>query len=234
MSVGLENISFSTLVMALLFLYAITRDRWNWERGVRLLFLGSVAIASLAGIGIASVYVWTLGSNIWKRSFPIVQTEYWGLRLGMSMEGVKTCERDSRCYLSDPTPILRKLLFSKDDSARAKQEATRILGDGGIGRQEASGLTLSFDENERSLRSVLCYWSEFDDPLQCPAIEGIKIRDSRDQIIWTLGEPNRSGPSMNSEWLAYSIGAVFWLREPEKTVYMMEIRDLKYKLDEEK
>jgi hypothetical protein len=230
MSVGL-GIFLSTLVMALLFLYAITRDRWNWERGVRLLFLGSVAIASLAGIGIASVYVWTLGSNIWKRSFSIVQTEYWGLRLGMSMEEVKHV-KGIPDIIYEPTPILGKLLFSKT-TRRGKTRGTRILGDGGIGRQEASGLTLSFDE-ERSLRSVLCYWSEFDDPLQCPAIEGIKIRDSRDQIIWTLGEPNRSGPSMNSEWLAYSIGAVFWLREPEKTVYMMEIRDLKYKLEEEK
>ena len=98
MSVGLE-IFLSTLVMALVFLYVITRDRWNWERGVRLLFLGSVAIASLARIGIASVYVWTLGSNIWKRSLPIVQTEYLGTAIRYEHGRSETCERDSRYYL---------------------------------------------------------------------------------------------------------------------------------------
>jgi hypothetical protein len=72
------------------------------------------------------------------------------------------------------------------------------------------------------------------DPLQCPAIEGIKIGDRREQIIRTLGEASRSGPSLNAEWLAYSNGIVFWLSGRTNTVYMIEIRDLKYKLEEEK
>ena len=218
MSVGL-GIFLSTLVMALLFLYAITRDRWKWERGVRLVFLGSVAIASLAGIGIASVYIWTLGSNIWKRSFPIVQTEYWGLRLGMSMEEVQHVKGiPNVVYELD---VFGKAFIFKEDFGEKlvkKSKNVEDFSEWAYWPPRSVRFDIEFDE-KRSLRSVLCYWSEFDDPLQCPAIEGVKIGYSRDQIIRTLGEPSRSGPSMDAERLAYSNGAVFWLRKNKYGVY---------------
>jgi hypothetical protein len=76
---------------------------------------------------------------------------------------------------------------------------------------------------------VICYSGEYVENLRCPPIEGIKTGDNKEQIIRTLGEPSRSGLSINAEWLTYSNGVVFWLREKEKTLYAMGIRDLKYK-----
>jgi hypothetical protein len=137
MSVGL-GIFLSTLVMALLLLYAITRDRWNWERGFRVVVLATWAISSLAGMGVVGFYVW-------KRSFPIVQTEYWGLRLGMSMGEVQQVKGKPDVVMKS-VMMDQTILFSKMTRSR-KTEAMRSLIDGGIDRQEVSGLTLSLTKS---------------------------------------------------------------------------------------
>ena len=172
------------------------------------------------------------GFYVWKRSFPIVQTGYWGLRLGMSMEEVQQVKGKPDVVYEVGDDGFDHFIF-KDDEAK-KNRSDEEFNRWSYWPPKSVRFDIDFDEDKHGLMEVMCVSSEFVQHSRCPAIEGIKIGDSREQIIRTLGEPSRSEPSLNAEWLTYSSGVVFGLREKEKTVDMMGIRDLKYKLEEEK
>jgi hypothetical protein len=166
MSVGL-GIFLSTLVMALLFLYAITRDRWKWKRGFRLVFLSTVAISSLAAIGITSVYMWTLDFDIWKRSFPIVQTEYWGLRLGMSMEEVQQVKGKPDVVYEVGDDGFDHFIF-KDD------EAKKNRGDEEFNRRSSSCRSCASQARSMQQKHRSCATIKADFRLQSHRINCIK------------------------------------------------------------
>jgi multisubunit Na+/H+ antiporter MnhB subunit len=76
-SIGL-GIFLSSVVFALVIFYAITKNRWRWERIVRRSALALVALIVLTGVVIGGLY-------FWKQLPPTIspQTEYAGIRLGM-------------------------------------------------------------------------------------------------------------------------------------------------------
>ena len=82
MSIGL-GIFLSSLLFALILLYLITRDRWNWRRIARRLGVGALIFGCLTGLVAGGIYVWNGFAPVVK------QTEYAGLRLGTTMEEAK-------------------------------------------------------------------------------------------------------------------------------------------------
>jgi ABC-type Fe3+ transport system permease subunit len=78
MSTGL-GILLSSVVLALVMLYAITKDRWRWRQIAR---ISALALA-LTGVVIGGLYLWNqLPANV------SPQTEYEGVRLGMTPDEV--------------------------------------------------------------------------------------------------------------------------------------------------
>jgi hypothetical protein len=80
MSLGL-SIFLSALVFAVIYLYRLTRDRWNWRKIVKRLSLGILLFVLLIAFAVTGFYFW----SAWIPK----QAEYAGLRLGMTMDEVK-------------------------------------------------------------------------------------------------------------------------------------------------
>src|SRR5437870_4308170 len=82
MSLGL-GIFLSSLVLAVVMLYGLTRDRWSW-RGI----FKRTALAVLALVLITAAIIG--GVELWNRLPATVtpQTEYAGLRIGMTPDDV--------------------------------------------------------------------------------------------------------------------------------------------------
>jgi hypothetical protein len=82
MSVGLA-IFLSSVVLSLVILYGITKDRWRWRRIARrgLTLVTLVVLASVAVMG--GLYFW---NQLPATVYP--QTEYAGLRLGIGPDEV--------------------------------------------------------------------------------------------------------------------------------------------------
>jgi hypothetical protein len=77
------GIFLSTVVLAVLILYAITKDRWRWRRIVVCIALILPAILVLTGIIGGGLYFW---NRLPMRLVP--QTEYAGIRIGMTPDEV--------------------------------------------------------------------------------------------------------------------------------------------------
>src|SRR5712671_3172722 len=83
MSVG-SAIFLAALVFALLYLYKITSDRWNWWKIVRWSLVAAASVLALLALGMAGVLVYEkIGDKPQKRM------AYADLRLGMTMAEVK-------------------------------------------------------------------------------------------------------------------------------------------------
>ena len=74
MSLGL-GLFLSSLIFGIIWLYALTMNRWKWRRNIKRLGLGILMISSLAGLVVGGIYAC-------KQIFPT------GLRLGMTMAEV--------------------------------------------------------------------------------------------------------------------------------------------------
>lgn len=74
------GIFLSTLIVSILLLYKWTRERWNWARGFKRFFVFLVAISAITGLGF-----W--GYDAYKNHV-VKQTEYEGVKLGMSKDEV--------------------------------------------------------------------------------------------------------------------------------------------------
>src|SRR5258707_14457337 len=83
MSLGF-GIFLSALVFALLYLYQITRDRWNWSRVGRRSLVALGVVLAVAALGVVCIFVFEAIRNA-----PHQQTGYADLRLGMTMSEVK-------------------------------------------------------------------------------------------------------------------------------------------------
>jgi hypothetical protein len=83
MSLG-TGIFLSALLFAFLYLYKITRNRWNWQRATRRALVALGAIVAVAALGTVGIFVFEQIGNV-----PHPQTGYADLRLGMTMTEVK-------------------------------------------------------------------------------------------------------------------------------------------------
>jgi hypothetical protein len=82
MSLGSE-IFLSSVVIAVVMLYGLTKDRWRWGPFVKRAIFTFLAIVAIAGTIAGALYIWN--------QLPLAlarQTEYAGLRLGISQDEV--------------------------------------------------------------------------------------------------------------------------------------------------
>ena len=171
-------------MFALILLYLITRDRWSWWRIAQGLSVGTL-IVGLIGVVAGGIYVWDKFAPVSK------QTEYAGLRLGMTRDQVKSIKGD------------RSAIAGKDHSSYEAE---------GMGR-----IDLGFGPGETGLIVINCHSTDHYSN-GCPAIAGIVDGSKEEEVIQKFGKPDIvriavapiGGGAMN--YLYYkNPGVHFWL-----------------------
>lgn len=83
MTVG-TGIFLASIVLAVTALFMITRDRWNWAKGLKRISIGS---ALLIGVLVAAYFAWDRVQQFADRPKPL--QEFVGIKLGASQSDVK-------------------------------------------------------------------------------------------------------------------------------------------------
>jgi hypothetical protein len=159
--------------------------------------------------------------------FPLqTQTEYAGLRLGMSMEEVNYVNGIPDAVLG---PLEEEGEFEgwqtiinvKDFDKRQHVEEF----DDWSFDQPLRRIDLTFDKDKHLLIAIQCYSSDRNG--RCPAIGGIKDGNSEQSILDKLGKPNISKIEGISKQIDYTtLGVQFYLTQ--QTVYLLGIHDKRY------
>jgi hypothetical protein len=231
MSVG-TTIFLSSIVLASVILYGITKDRWPWAsltastaRAASTTFVGVIIVSILIGV------IFTVESLL-----PIApQTAYAGLRLGMGQDEVM--------YIKGyPPSVLGKA--PKAPEAKGPWDRygwwddpvvveTKTLGDGQRVQDyrdwsyqyRHSRIDVTFNPEHTAVIAIQCY--SHDSLGHCPSIAGASDGNSEQEVIRKLGPPDTSridgvAKSLDSR----THGIPLWLTKEQ--IYMLGIYDPKY------
>jgi len=231
MSLG-TAIFLASLLLSLIYLYKITRDRWNWRKGANRL-LKMIGFVILAGL--------VLWAGLWIRNRPSVRNEYAGLRLGMTMAEVKYTKGLPLgvAYVPD-TPLTQE--STSPDKTSATGEGKPISWDGlaveiipikdlnGHKLEEynqwyfESGnfkrIDIEFDKSGK-LAAIKCYSHGF---MDCPNLLGQYDGGEENQLFEALGKPSleQIDNSSSVKTVEYKdLNAIFYLAQ--KKIYMLGI-----------
>jgi len=218
MSVGLA-IFLATLMFALLYLYQITRDRWNWRRFLRRSSMAVTALLVLSSLGLVA----TLGyQKIAGR--PEKQTGYADLRLGMTMAEVQYAK-------GYPPYVLEEPKDQKDAELGWLQTATKDFTDqqhvedytSWSYASDANGtrLDIEFAPTTRALNQIACYSQGV---MNCPKLLEISDGMSETDTVDRLGKPTQADFNGVTKRIIYKhLGVWFYLVKMK--VYMLAVKD---------
>lgn len=216
MEIG-TGIFVSALLLAVVILYAVTKDRWAWRRIITrtaLVLLAIVLPITLVGIG---YYLWP--EKIGR------QTEYAGIRLGISPAEIKYIKGyppivygPSESETEDWKPIIETKNIEKGKSVEDYTEWSYTY--------DHYRIDVTFNSTKTTVIEVTCFSG--DQLRRCPTIAGIADGASEQEVIRRFGQADRSKISGVTKALTYSkIGVLFWLER--ERVYMIAINDPNYR-----
>ena len=218
MSLGL-GIFLSSAVFALLILYWITRDRWQWRLMARRVGKTLAAFGVLAAIVGAAFY----GYGEYQ-AMPRRQDAYAGIKLGATMAEVLYLRGFPSAVLveaekSDQLPEGFYTNVALADIPKGKKVEDYEMWDYTSGTADGR-LSLAFNDATRKVRLIACY--SVSDRYACPPILGISPQDNEEKILGKLGAPTTQALSGVVKTLEYGqYRARFFL---EKTkVYWMQV-----------
>jgi hypothetical protein len=221
MSLG-SALFLSSLVIALVMLYGITKDRWRWRIFAKRAILTLVAIAVLTGAIVGGLYVWSQ-----LPPFLTQQTEYEGLRLGIGPDEV--------IYIKGfPPTVYGEVETEGDYKGFQPTFETEKLEKGKNVRDyrawayngDHSRIDVTFNKEKTAVIVIQCYSS--DKLSRCPPILGVRDGDSEKVVVQRLGEPAISRIEGAVKYMNYpSLGINFHLEKEQ--VYFMGINDPQYK-----
>jgi hypothetical protein len=219
-SVGLA-IFLGSVVLALVMLYSITKDRWRWRRLVKLCARIFVTTFVLTGAVTGGLYVWSrLPANIYP------QTEYAGLRLGISPDEVM--------YIKGYPPEVLGAAAKEDEWPGQPVIDTKNLETGQriqdykdwAYEDSFNRIDVTFNAEKTGVVKIGCYSN--DRHRRCPPIFGVADGDSEQDVILKLGPPGTSQITGVTKVISYpNVGIELWLSK--ERVYMLGINDRKYK-----
>lgn len=215
------GIFLSALVLAVVALYGITKDRWKW-RGIAkraaLISLGAVLLGVLVGGG---AYLYH------RLPTPVsTQTVYAGLRLGMSQDEV--------LYLRGyPPSVLGEAVSDPKWKGFHVVLETNKLPEGKTAadyrywsyRDNYRTIEIVFNDERNAVVAVQCY---SDDKLgRCPAIAGVQDGEYETNVLRKLGDKPTSKLNGTTKTLTYpDLGIRLWLAREQ--VYRLEIATRAY------
>jgi hypothetical protein len=221
MSVGL-GIFLSAIVVAIVILYGITKDRWRWRRvlsGILLIF-ASILVVAAALIGIL---------HFWDEIPALVssQIEYASIRLGMTPDEVIYVNGYPSAVLGDNTHTDESGIWQQVIEVKDLEKGKRVQDYGEWAyNTEKSRVRITFNEAKNAVIVIECY-SE-DRLSRCPPIAGVTDGDTEKKVIRRLGNPDTARIEGVTKFMTYDkLGIFLWLAQ--ERVYMLGINDRKYK-----
>jgi hypothetical protein len=218
MAVG-TGIFFAALLIALVLLYATTKDRWRWRTFVKRSAFAMLLLVIAGILTAAGVYVW---NNL----PPGLQKQYAGLEIGISPEEVLYRR-------GTPTSVLGEGLKDPGmegfreviDSAKIPKGKTIKDYDTWNYGDAKFNVSVTFNQQNTAVVAIECYASEPSG--KCPVIESINDGDTETAVIHRFGQPDASKIDGVTKTLSYSkIGATINLEK--QRVYMLGINDPKW------
>jgi hypothetical protein len=203
-------------LIALVILYAATKDRWRWKTFVRRTAFGALGLIVLAALGAGAVFVWN--------NRPVSQqTEYGGLTIGISPDEVIYRKGSPPAVMDELSNEPGYEGWQKLIEAANVEKGKTVKDYNEWSYQEGRNrLDVTFNKERTALIAVSCFSS--DRASRCPTIEGINDGDSEDQVLRKFGSPDSSKLEGVTKTLYYSkIGVSFTLEKQH--VYMLGIND---------
>jgi hypothetical protein len=207
MSTGL-GIFLSSFVVAIVILYGITMDRWNWRRIVKRATLGIFTFVVIAAAASGGLWLWNQlppipfgGLWLWNQPPPGLtrQTEYANVRLGMTPAEVLSVKSDPDELLEedDDWRSLRRLigieeLKKKGKSVKDYRYWEYLLNKGTL---SVNTISVTFNEAKTAVVAISCSCSGGLIPndhrlSSCPSIAGVMCGDSESDVVRKLGNPD--------------------------------------------
>lgn len=179
------GIFLSTIVLAIVVLYGITKDRWNWRRLIKRTALACLGFVLLGAVGGGGVYLYnhmpvTVGT----------QREYAGIRLGMNQDEVLYIKGYPPTVLAEevPEPKLKGFLLVLDTNKLEKGKSVRDYRHWSY-KELSRSINIAFDEAAK-VAAIQCY---SEDKLgRCPAIAGIEDGNQEARVFRILGDTPHS------------------------------------------
>jgi uncharacterized protein YuzE len=181
MSLG-TGIFLSALVFAFLYLYKITRDRWNWRRAARRTLVAFGAIIAVAALGTVGVVVVEEVGDM-----PRPQTGYADLRLGMTMTEVKYLKGYPPNVIdkndTDKLGGWRVVNATKDLNGRHVED----FAEWSYEINDKTRIDIDFDSKNGKVTGIGCFSAEV---MECPPLFGIQDGTTEDVLLKKLGKPS--------------------------------------------
>jgi len=215
------SIFLSTLIVAAVIMYALTMNRWDWRK---LIVRGSILVGTAVLLSAGGLALFTLKDRILP---PSIQTEYSGLRLGMTKDEVKYA-------IGYPNSVIRPSVETEGEWKRVQKiTATKDLKDKKVEdyndwqfARNFGYIEAVFDEHDERLIVAECL-SQVRDGL-CPAIHGIKDGDTEQTVLQRFGTPDYSRLIGVTKEVYYTLIGIFFYLTQEQ-VYLLGINDIRYK-----
>lgn len=214
------GIFLSALVIAVVMLYSATKDRWKWRRLVKrtlLVILGLLLVGSAAGV--STYYYQQIPSAV------VQQTEYAGLRLGMTVDEVLYVKGEPTSVVTDEEVTDPKYKGFYRVVATKEIEAGKSVRDFRYWSYALPyrNLNVRFNNERTAVVAIHCY---SEDRLgRCPSIAGIDDGDSESQVLAKLGRNPRSSIDGVTKTMLYpELGIKLQLTKEE--VYALEVRNV--------
>ena len=186
-----SGIFLSTVVVALVFLYRSTQDRWNWRLIIRRMFFSIVAVVLVIGLITAIFYGY---KNI--ASAPTRQTGYADLKLGMTMGEVQYVKGPPTDVVSLPGLEVIPVKFLNSDKRIEKYTAWMYDKPQG----EDYRIDVSFDPKTKRLKYIACFSQG---SFNCPSLFGIDDGTSEKRLLETLGDPSKQSLDGVTKTMSY-------------------------------
>lgn len=196
----------SSITLCVVLLYGFTKDRWSWRRIIFRTFMGMVILAVTGG---ALIVV----AQYWDQIFPtklMRQTEYAGVRLGMSRDEVRYVKGLPTNVVTDDVNVGSFGTFKLSELPQGK-----TINDFPLWSYYDSNhyIGVAFGKGKTVL-SIACYSKER--IYRCPEIGGVQDGTSEAELLRKFGAPSRSQIKGATKSLEYNdIGVEFGL-EMEK------------------
>jgi len=193
------SIFLSSITVAVVLLYGFTKDRWPWRR---IVFRSLAGVLTLMVIGAALIFA----TWYWDQIFPVKlgrQTEYAGLRLGMSRDEVRYVKGMPPSVVTKDFDVLKS---SELPNGRTINDYPLWVYEGHEHYIHAAfgvGVTV---------RSIACV--SLDMIYRCPPIGDAQDGRSEAELLHSLGAPSKSEIKDATKSLEYNdLGIEFKLKK---------------------
>ena len=193
MSIGM-GLFLSSLVLSIVILYSVTKDRWRWKVGVKRTFFGFLAIILLSAAAWGGLYIWKLLPTTITR-----QDQYAGVRLGMTPDEVMYVKGYPATVLAEEVedPVWKGFLINIE--TKNLEKGKRVTD---YRYWAYDNITVVFNKDRKAVVEVKCYSNN--KLSRCPSLAGVVDGDSEKEAVRKLGNADAAKIDGVAKTMRYS------------------------------